>query len=75
MRRKGFGSNASASDAVRRPAPEAVRRLRRAFPEVWAWYALLAAARGRDSAAPARADEAPLAACTPGSRRRGISLN
>jgi hypothetical protein len=28
------------------PAPQAVERLRRLFPEAWAWYELLAAARG-----------------------------
>jgi hypothetical protein len=32
----------------RRTLPSAERRLRTSFPEVWAWYELLVAARGAD---------------------------
>jgi hypothetical protein len=35
----------------RRIVPSAERRLRASFPEVWAWYELLVAARGSDVAA------------------------
>jgi hypothetical protein len=44
----------------RRTLPSAERRLRASFPEVWAWYELLVAAReGSPLEEPVRAAEAP----------------
>ena len=44
----------------RRALPSAERRLRTAFPEVWAWYELLVATRGT-AAVDHTADDAPAA--------------
>jgi hypothetical protein len=38
----------STARKARRALPSAERRLRASFPEVWAWYELLVAARGHD---------------------------
>jgi hypothetical protein len=40
------GAERSPSRKPRRVLPGAERRLRATFPEVWAWYELLVAARG-----------------------------
>jgi hypothetical protein len=39
----------STARRARRILPSAERRLRASFPEVWAWYELLVAARGADT--------------------------
>ena len=40
------GAKHATTTRKRRIAPDAERRLRTSFPEVWAWYELLVAARG-----------------------------
>jgi hypothetical protein len=40
------GKRAPSPRGARRALPDAERRLRASFPEVWAWYELLVAARG-----------------------------
>jgi hypothetical protein len=40
------GKRAPSSRNARRALPDAERRLRATFPEVWAWYELIVAARG-----------------------------
>ena len=44
---------------ARRTLPSAERRLRASFPEVWAWYELLVAARGGAEQQPAARDQEP----------------
>jgi len=40
------GAKRSPAGKTRRVEPNAERRLRASFPEVWAWYELLVTARG-----------------------------
>jgi len=40
-----LGAKQSSTRKARRVVPGAERRLRSSFPEVWAWYELLVAAR------------------------------
>jgi hypothetical protein len=44
-----LGANRSSVRKARRVLPNAERRLRSSFPEVWAWYELLVAARTNGS--------------------------
>jgi len=44
-----FGRSGRPRRPARRPWPQAARRLRREFPDLWAWYEMLAAVRGRDA--------------------------
>jgi hypothetical protein len=41
------GAKRSHAEKTRRVEPNAERRLRASFPEVWAWYELLVTARGK----------------------------
>jgi hypothetical protein len=52
-----IGAKQSTVRKTRRTLPDAERRLRASFPEVWAWYELLLTARSGGSAQHA-ADEA-----------------
>ncbi|OQY67457.1 MAG: hypothetical protein B6D46_05405 [Polyangiaceae bacterium UTPRO1] len=46
-----LGAKRASNRRVRRVLPDAERRLRSSFPEVWAWYELLVAARATGAAA------------------------
>ena len=47
-----IGAKQSTVRKTRRTLPDAERRLRASFPEVWAWYELLLTARGGASVQP-----------------------
>ncbi|MEO7437929.1 MAG: hypothetical protein ABI080_20795 [Candidatus Binatia bacterium] len=51
--------HAASTRKPRRTLPSAERRLRASFPEVWAWYELIATARGVVTIDPAEPEDAP----------------
>ena len=51
------GKRSSTPRNLRRILPSAERRLRASFPEVWAWYELIVAARGGSELDPSRDEQ------------------